>query len=119
MGAVLAQNRQKKVYDLYRSLVFPCTSQIQHVPLWNKLPPALRQISDPSYELTQTSPLAISPHLFHSKLKTLLLIHRLPHTSLPVSTPSTIHHSRLTVCLPDSLDLDRCASILFWLSACE
>src|SRR6218665_3615015 len=49
---------------------------------WNKLPPALRQISDPSYELTQTSPLAISPHLFHSKLKTLLLIHRLPHTSL-------------------------------------
>src|SRR6218665_2950238 len=39
-------------------------------PLWNKLPPALRQISDPSYELTQTSPLAISPRLFHSKLKT-------------------------------------------------
>src|SRR6218665_1645221 len=26
-------------------------------PLWNKLPPALRQMSDPSYELTQTSPL--------------------------------------------------------------
>src|SRR6218665_3703904 len=23
-------------------------------PLWNKLPPALRQMSDPSYELTQT-----------------------------------------------------------------
>src|SRR6218665_1492695 len=46
-------------------------------------------------------------------------MHRLPHTSLPVSTPSTIYHSRLTVCLPDSLDLDRCLSILFWLSGCE
>jgi len=34
-------------------------------PLWNKLPPALRQI----FELTKTSPLAISPQLFHSKLK--------------------------------------------------
>src|SRR6218665_556045 len=31
-------------------------------PLWNKLSPALQQISDPSYELTQTSPLAISLH---------------------------------------------------------
>src|SRR6218665_2688841 len=40
--------------------------------IWNKLPPELRQISDPSYELTQTSPLAISPQLFHFKLKTLL-----------------------------------------------
>src|SRR6218665_4201022 len=39
-------------------------------PLWNKLPPALRQISESSYELTQTSPLKISPRLFHSKLKT-------------------------------------------------
>src|SRR6218665_1190903 len=48
-----------------------------------------------------------------------ILIHRHPHTYLPVSTPNTIHHSRLTVCLPDSLDLDRCLSILFWLSACE
>src|SRR6218665_1969473 len=48
-----------------------------------------------------------------------ILIHRHPHASLPVSTPNTIHHSRLTVCLPDSLDLDRCLSILFWLSACE
>src|SRR6218665_1918184 len=41
-------------------------------PLWNKLPPALRQISESSYDLTQTSPLKISPRLFHSKLKTLL-----------------------------------------------
>ena len=57
------------------------------------------------YLNTQTSPFAISPQLFHSKLKTLLLaghilIHRLPHTSLPVSTSSTIHHSRLlSACL--------------------
>src|SRR6218665_3576993 len=41
-------------------------------PLWNKLLPAMRQISDPSYELTQTFTLAISPKRFHSKLKTLL-----------------------------------------------
>ena len=40
-------------------------------------------------------------------------------TSLPVSTPNTIHHSRLTVCLPESLDLIRCLSILFWISVCE
>ena len=44
---------------------------------------------------------------------------RHPNTSLPVLTPSTIHHSRLTFCLTDSLDLDRCLSILFWLSECE
>ena len=75
-------------------------------PLWNKLPPALRQMPDPSYELTRTSPLAISPQLFHScRLKTLLFSksfpdHHHPHASLPVSTPNTIHHSRLTVCLP-------------------
>src|SRR6218665_2631221 len=37
-------------------------------PLWNKLPPALRQISDPSYELTRTSPLTISPQLFNSTM---------------------------------------------------
>src|SRR6218665_2394365 len=41
-------------------------------PLWNKLPPALRQISESSYVLTQTSQLKISPRLFLSKLKTLL-----------------------------------------------
>src|SRR6218665_851212 len=52
-------------------------------------------------------------------LANLILIHRHPHTSLPISTPSTIHHSRLSVCLPACLDLDRCLSILFWLSACE
>src|SRR6218665_960612 len=50
-------------------------------PLWNKLPPALPQISDPSYELTQISPLAISPQLFHSKLKTLLFRKSYPDSS--------------------------------------
>jgi len=40
-------------------------------PLWNKLPPILRKISDPYYKLTKTSRLAISPQPFHSKLKTL------------------------------------------------
>src|SRR6218665_1347196 len=44
-------------------------------------PPALRQISDPSYELTQTSPLAISPQLFHSKLKTQLFCKFYPDLS--------------------------------------
>src|SRR6218665_671942 len=102
-------------------------------PLWNKLIeeynififrylPALRQISGSPSELTQTSPLKISPRLFHSKLKTLLFGKSYPDLSSssslpPVSTPNTIHHSRLTVCLHDSLDLDRCISILFWLSA--
>src|SRR6218665_1013076 len=96
-------------------------------PLWNKLPPALRQLSDPSSELTKTSPLAISPQLFHSKLKTLLFNKSYPDLSSspylppppPVSPPNAIHHSRLTVCLPDSLDLTRCLSILFWTSTCE
>src|SRR6218665_2285534 len=89
-------------------------------PLWNKLPPALRQISDPSYELTQTSPLAIPPQLFHSKLKTLLFSISYPDLSSSSYLPPRLnskHHP--PVCLPDSLDLDRCLSILFWLSACE
>src|SRR6218665_3735855 len=68
-----------------------------------------------------------SPHSFHSKLRACslanpILIYRLPRTSLPVSTPNIIRHSRLTVCLPDSLGLTaayRPLSILFWLSACE
>src|SRR6218665_1671830 len=75
---------------------------------------------NPSSELTKYPPLAISPQLFHFKPKTLLfLIHPLLPTSLPVSTPNTIHHSRLTVCLSDSLNLTSCLSILFWTSACE
>src|SRR6218665_368344 len=89
-------------------------------PLWNKLPPALRQISESSYELTQTSLLKISPRLFHSKLETLLFSKSYPDLSSSSYLPPRLnskHH--LTVCLPDSLDLDRCLSILFWLSACE
>jgi len=43
-----------------------------------------------------------------------ILIHPLPHTILPVSILNTIHHIAvwLSVCLLDSLDLDRCLSIL-------
>src|SRR6218665_3971475 len=45
-------------------------SKAMAVPsLWNKLPPALRQLS---YELAKTSPLSIFPQLFYSKLKTML-----------------------------------------------
>src|SRR6218665_2746457 len=60
---------------------------------------------NPSYKRTKTSPLAISPQLFHPKLKTLLFNKSYPYSSSspylpPVSTPNTIHHSRLTVCLP-------------------
>ena len=43
------------------------------LPLWNKLPPVLRHISDSSYVLTKISILAISLQLFYSKLKTVLL----------------------------------------------
>src|SRR6218665_2576345 len=32
-----------------------------------------QQISDPPYDLTETSPFAVSPQVFHSKLKTMLL----------------------------------------------
>src|SRR6218665_1889629 len=98
------------------SLKFADRSIAIAVPsLWNKLPPTLRQLS---YELAKTSPLSIFPQLFYSKLKTLLFNKSYPDlssppTSLPVSTPNTIHHSRLTVCLPDFLDLTRCLSIFF------
>src|SRR6218665_1680367 len=64
-------------------------------PLWNKLPPALRQLSDPSYKLTKTSPLAISPQLFHSKLKTLLFNKSYPDLTSSPYFPSCLnskHH---------------------------
>src|SRR6218665_1441009 len=64
-------------------------------PLWNKLPPALRKISDISYELTQTSPLAISSQLFHSKLKTLLFAKSYPDSSSSSYLPPRLnskHH---------------------------
>src|SRR6218665_36419 len=62
-------------------------------PLWNKLPPALRQISDPSYELTRTSPLAISPQLFHFKLKTLLFSKSYPDSSSSPYLPPRLNSS--------------------------
>src|SRR6218665_982161 len=34
--------------------------------VWNKLPPTLRQLSDPSYELTKNALLAICSQLFYS-----------------------------------------------------
>ena|SRR6218665_1834373 len=78
-------------------------------------------MSNLSYELTQTSPLVVFQQLFHSKLKTLLYnnsyhnnnnIHPLP---IPPSTPNTVHHSLLTICMPDSVDLDF-LRVDFWLS---
>jgi len=69
---------------------------------------------------TKISPLAVSPQFFHSKLKTLnfdkinaILNHPLPPTSLPVSTPNSIHLSRLTLSI-----LTLCLLILFWIEAC-
>jgi len=102
-------------------------------PLSNKLPPALRPIlrahqNHVLLSLFRTHSQAFLLQLFHSSFTPNLkrcfstnpiLIHPLLPTSFPVSTPYTIHHSRMTVCLPDSLDLIRCLSILFWISACE
>src|SRR6218665_589105 len=63
-------------------------------------PPALRHISESSYELTQTSPLKISPRLFHSKLKTLLFGKSYPDLSssscLPPRLNSKHHGSTIT-----------------------
>src|SRR6218665_1815059 len=64
-------------------------------PLLNKLLPALRQISESSYELTQTSPLKISPRIFHSKLKTLLFGKSYPDLSSSSYLPPRLnskHH---------------------------
>src|SRR6218665_2553168 len=54
---------------------------------------------------------SISLQLFHFRLKTLLFnkSYSYPDSSsspyaLPVSTLNTIHHSRLTVCMPNPLD---------------
>src|SRR6218665_854272 len=69
-----------------------------------------------------TSHHTISPHLFHSKLKTLLFNKSYPDSSSPPYLPPCLnskHHSCLTVCIPDSLDITRCLSILFWISACD
>ena len=46
-------------------------------------------------------------------------IRPLRHTSLPASTTNTSHHSRVTVCLTDSVDLETLSNDFLWLSACE
>src|SRR6218665_224676 len=102
----------------------PIYPQATCEPTYNMETSSSKVIKYLTHPTTQTSPLAISPQLFPSKLKTLLVRKSYLDSSFspylpPVSTPSTNHHSHLTVCLPDSLDLDRCLSILFWLSACE
>src|SRR6218665_4051045 len=51
--------------------------------------------SDPSYELTQTSPLAISPQLFHFKLKTLLFSKSYPDSSCIVELHSYFYRLRM------------------------
>jgi len=56
-------------------------------PIWNELPPELRQISDPSYHLTKSPPLAVSPKVFHSKLKTLLFLKSYPDFPSPPPLP--------------------------------
>src|SRR6218665_3497899 len=48
---------------------------------------------------------SFTPNLKHCSSTNPILICPLLPTSLPGSTPNTIHHSRLTVYLPDSLDL--------------
>ena len=49
------------------------------------------------------------------------MIHSLLPTALPVSTLNTIHHSRPTVCLSDSLDLNplSISSVYSLLNTCE
>src|SRR6218665_541511 len=71
----------------------------------------IRKENVPSAELTKTSDFAISPMVFHLKLKTLLYNISYPDssstpTSFAISSLYTIHHGRLTFYLPDSLDLD-------------
>src|SRR6218665_2199316 len=62
---------------------------------------------------------SFTPSLKYCSPTNPILIHPLIPTSIPVSTPNTLYHSRLTVCLLDSLNLTRCLSILFWTRACE
>jgi len=50
---------------------------------------------------------SFTPNWKHCSLANPILIHPLLPTSLPVSTPNTMHQSHLTVCLPDSLDQRR------------
>src|SRR6218665_1118648 len=57
-------------------------------PLWNKLPPALQQLSDPFYELTKPHSLlylhsSFTPNLKHCSSTNPILICPLPSTSRP------------------------------------
>ena len=78
------------------------------------------QIQPPNVSGYANTPYSRSSHSWHmAACLRDILIYSLPHISLPVSHPNTIHHSRLNVCLIDYLDLNPCQSIVFWLSACE
>ena len=89
------------------SLTFANRYKAIHVavpPLWKKLSPVLRRISDRSCQLSQTLALAICPQLFHYKLKTLFYSKSYPDSSsssyLPPLLNSKHHpHSCLIVCL--------------------
>src|SRR6218665_853307 len=101
-------------------------TSVVHHPTTSFNPILIHSNTTPPFCHLVTKPLPLpslhnsfTPNSKHCSLANPILIHRHPHTSLPVSTPNTIHHSRLTVCLSDSLDHDRCLSILFWLSAFE
>src|SRR6218665_2500359 len=80
-----------------------------------------------SHPTNSPKPLAISPQLFHCKLKMLLFNKSYPDLSSSPYLPPRLnskHHSPkpsdcLPACLPDSLDLTHCLLILFWTSACE
>src|SRR6218665_2969415 len=65
-SALLSPRHSNLLTALYYS--HSCLASLEQTPASI---PTSRQLSDPSYELTKTSPLAISPQLFHSKLKTL------------------------------------------------
>src|SRR6218665_3846204 len=60
----------------------------------------------PHLLLSRHSSFTPNLHVKHCSSTNPILIHRLLPTSLPVSTPNTIHHSRLTVCLSLSVCLN-------------
>jgi len=69
-------------------------NNIDHFFLTGEFMPDLKLflISDLSYELTKTAPLAISPQLFHSKLKTLLYNKTYPNNSSSSPCLNFKHH---------------------------
>src|SRR6218665_4126368 len=62
-SALLSPRHSNLLTALYYS--HSCLASLEQTPASI---PTSRQLFDPSYELTKTSPLAISPQLFHSKL---------------------------------------------------